>query len=107
MLSSLEPVDKQRNKNIYLFKLKKHSKKNLCLQCCSCFGLVPTCTKSQKKFNKLLEKGEERLNNYVNAHYIWAVILEHHNILKELNNTNKPLRDKVYDYVINLSSEED
>jgi hypothetical protein len=35
------------------------------------------------------------------------VLLEHHNVLKELNTTTKPLRDKVYDYVIDLSSEEE
>jgi len=54
-----------------------------------------------------LEKGEEKLNEYVNANYIWEVIMEHHKVLKELNKTKLPLRDKIYDYVINISSEEE
>jgi len=54
-----------------------------------------------------MEKGEERLNDYVNADYIWNVIMEHHKILKKLNKTDIPLRDQVYDYVINIDSEEE
>lgn len=34
-----------------------------------------------------------------------GVIYEHHEILKSLNNSGKPLRDKIYDYVINLSDQ--
>jgi ADP-heptose:LPS heptosyltransferase len=52
-----------------------------------------------------MEKGEEKLAKYVNANYILKVIEEHHKILKDMNNTGKPMRDKVYDNVINLSSE--
>ena len=35
------------------------------------------------------------------------ILYEHHKILKELNTTSNPLRDKIYDDVINLSDEED
>jgi len=69
--------------------------------------MTPTFTKDQKRFNRLIEKGEERLNNYINADYIWDVIMEHHNILKKLNKTDIPLRDEVYDYVLNIDSDEE
>ena len=52
-----------------------------------------------------MEKGEEKLTRYINASHIFKVLTEHHNILKDLNTTNKPLSDKVYDNVINVSSD--
>ena len=51
-----------------------------------------------------MEKGEERVKNYINAKNILDVINEHHVILKDLNNTGKPLREMVYDDTLCLSS---
>ena len=76
------------------------------LQCFSCCGMTPTFSNEQSRFNTLLEKGEEKLTKYINANYIIKVLIEHHNILKDLNNTGKPLRNKVYDDVIHPSSED-
>lgn len=73
----------------------------------SCFGKVPTCNKNQRRFTRLMDTGEEKLKEFINVRYIWSVIEEHHQILKEMNNTGKKLRDRVFDNVIPLSSCDD
>jgi hypothetical protein len=47
-----------------------------------------------------MEKGEEMVKNHINAKNICDIINEHHLILKDLNNTGKPLREMVYDKIL-------
>lgn len=100
---------KSVGKDVYKFKLKKRQWPFICMYLFSCFGRTPTLSKQQKKMNTLIEKGRERLDSFINADHIWEVILEHHKVLKQINTTKSPLRENIYNYIINIdtSSEEE
>ena len=55
--------------------------------------------------DQILERGEVKLKEYINAEFIFETLQEHQRILKEL----KPdqLNSKLYDDVINASDEEE
>tara|TARA_B110000285_G_C15045581_1_gene574139 strand:+ start:891 stop:1319 length:429 start_codon:yes stop_codon:yes gene_type:complete len=68
-------------KNVYLYKLRADQKKTGCLYFFSCFGMTPFCTKEHRKFARLLEHGEEKLHQYVNARSMMSILNEHHRVL--------------------------
>jgi len=67
-------------------------------------GRKPSWTKDHQRYHKLEEEGEERLKSFVNARHIMGVLDEHHKILKQINTTDKKMSDKIFDYVLCLSS---
>jgi len=65
----------------YKFKLSDSLKTNLALMnsflCCCC----PYVTKKQKKLHKIMEQGEEKMNEFITAEHIFNVLDQHHKIL--------------------------
>ena len=59
--------------------------------------------------NTLIEKGRERLDSFINADHIWEVILEHHKCLQQINTSKSPIRENIYNYIIDIdtTTEED
>lgn len=70
----------------------------------SCFGNVPACSKNQRRYLKLLDEGEERIKNFINAEHFTSILYKHHLILKKLNTTGEKMDDRIYDYILPLSS---
>lgn len=69
-------------KDIYMFKFSKKAKSILYLNFLNCFGCMPICSKTHKRFKKIESEGEERLKKYINARYIIGILQSHHNALK-------------------------
>jgi len=90
--------------NIYKFKLPTQTKGVLYLYFLSCFGCVPTCSKNHKRYQKLEKTGEERLKEFVNARYIMSILDQHHRVLNDLNTTGKKMSDRIFDYILPLST---
>ena len=67
--------------------------------CCMC----AKTSKQHKQFDEILEKGEVKLQKYINAEYIFETLREHQQILKRMYPDQ--VLEKVYDDVINLSDE--
>ena len=90
--------------NIYLFKMKMSTKSIFCINFFSCFGCTPACSKNHRRYQKLEKEGEERLHKYVNARSIMGILDEHHRVLKKINTSDKKLSERIFDYILPLSS---
>jgi glutamate mutase epsilon subunit len=69
--------------------------------------MTPACSREHKKFHRAVERGEERLHEYVNARSIMGILDEHHKLLKKLNTQGHKLSDKIFDYFIPLSTDDE
>lgn len=65
--------------------------------CCFC----RKASKDHQKIDAILEKGDEKMEKYINAEFIFETLKEHQRILKQL----KPdeVLDKLYDDVIDMN----
>ena len=102
----LKLLDADANKDgAFKFKFKSEHKPNWCMYFCNC--LFPACSKGTKKYNRIIKQGEEKLYEYVNARSIMGILNEHHTVLKEINTSANKLSDKIFDYYLYLSSNDD
>jgi len=94
------PAKEPWGENVYKLKFKKESQLHLCLYFFSCFGMTPNCNKAHKRTTKIIEQGEEKLREFVNARSIMGILNDHHQILKDLNVTGKHLDTQIFDYML-------
>ena len=67
--------------------------------CCLCKKM----SKEHAEFEKILKKGDEKMEKYINAEFIYETLAEHQRILKQLKPNE--VNEKVYDDIIDLSSD--
>ena len=95
---------KHEKQNHYRFKLSKEFKARMAGMNSICCCICAKGSKQHKYLYEILEKGEAKLQKYINAEYIFETLREHQKILKQLQ--PEQVLEKVYDDVINLSDQE-
>lgn len=70
-----------------------------------CCILCKKMSKEHVKLDRFLEHGEEKMQQYINAEFVFETLQKHQNILKQL----KPdqVDDKVYNDIINVSDDDE
>jgi hypothetical protein len=95
-----------RGEDLWCYSLYNQHKAKQCLYFFSCCG-YPGMSKDAKKYQKLMEQGEEKLNKYVNIRSIMGILDEHHRLLQKLNTTDTKMEEKIFDYYLYLDTEDE